>query len=453
MSRAVGRWCWAATLLLAPALGQAQEAAGPQASPDSVAFLQPSAADAGEPARVAAAPAGGDLALALRSIPQLPHANPASPYALSLPITRLDSDAITDEVEVRAHRDGLSLVWTGSALVQQDVAPVYSGVLDEAVLDRDWAGLRWSIGKKVLSWDVGFGFRPLDVVQQENRRALLVYALEGIPGISAEAYGAMSAWTFVLANPGRGTADQPRNDASVAARYYRRIDGIDSYAVARLSRREEAQTGVSMSWVASDSLELHASALYQRRYELALNSLAGPAASQPGAGALLLAPGDPVGTVARSNAARALIGTTVSSADGWSVLAEAWYDGASYATGDWVALRALTARQLALLGLPGVPATAAAGNLAYSTSYYLPSNILRENLLVHTSWKIDQFTPALDLLTTPGDGGVVATVSGAYEGNRMRLDLGMRMFTGRADSAYRQFAVNRIFYLGASFFL
>ena len=33
-----------------------------------------------------------------------------------------------------------------------------------------WA---FSAGKKVLGWDVGFGFRPNDVVQQEARRSLL----------------------------------------------------------------------------------------------------------------------------------------------------------------------------------------------------------------------------------------------------------------------------------------
>jgi hypothetical protein len=398
----------------------------------------------------AATPPKADLALALRTIPQIPHANPDSPYVLGLPITHLAGDSITDQVELRAHRDGVNLIWTGSVQVQQDLAPSYTGVLNEAVLDRDWAGLRWSIGKKVLSWDVGFGFRPLDVVQQENRRALLVYALEGIPGVSAEAYGADSAWTFVLANPGRGSADQPRDDASLAVRYYRRIEGIDSYAVARLSRREEGQAGASGSWVANDNLELHASALYQRRYELSLNALALGAGA---AGEFPLSLVDPIATVARENATRALLGATLSSEDGWSVLAEAWYDGTAYAATDWQALRQLSARQLALLGQPGIPAAAIAGNLAYSSSYYLPSNLLRENLLVHASWKIDQFTPALDLLTTPGDGGVVATVSGAYEGNRMRVDLGLRVFAGRAESAYRQLPVNRIFYLGASFFL
>jgi hypothetical protein len=398
-------------------------------------------------APAAPSPGKADAALALRSIPQLPHGNGQSPYATSLPLTHLAGDSITDEVELRLHRDGWNLVWTGLGTIQQDATPSSAGVLDEAVLDADWAGLRWSIGKKVLSWDVGFGFRPLDIVQQENRRALLVYALEGIPGISAEAFGATSAWTFVLANPGRGEAGQSRDDGSAALRYYRRIDGVDGYAAARLSRRDEAQAGASFTWVASDEIEWHASALYQQRYELSINRLAAAPGAPP------LAAGDPMATVARRQAARALVGTTWTNEDGWSLLAEAWHDGTTYTSADWRALRALDARQLALLGAPGVPPGAVPGNLAYSNSYYLPPNLLRDNLLVHLSRKIDSLTPAFDLLGTPADGGLVATASAAYEGDKFRLDAGLRWFTGRADSAYRELAANRIYYLGASWFL
>jgi len=313
----------------------------------------------------------------------LRRASAVSPWAApGLALTHQAADSITDELELRWHHDRFNLVWTGMGTIQQDAPPASAGVLDEAVLDADWAGLRWSIGKKVLSWDVGFGFRPLDVVQQENRRALLVYALEGIPGVSAEAYGATSAWTFVAANPGRGTADQPRDDASLALRYYRRVDGIDGYAAARLSRRDEAQAGASATWVASAQSEWHASALYQQRYELLVNGLA-----LDGQADAPLAPGDPLRTLARRHAVRALVGTTWTDEDGWSVLAEAWHDGTAYAHGDWRALQALLARQRALLGLPGVPAGAVAGNLAYSSSYYLPPNLLRDNLLVHVSRK------------------------------------------------------------------
>ena len=42
----------------------------------------------------------------------------------------------------------------------------------DTLVDADLAnndlGWQWSAGKKVLSWDVGYGFRPNDVVQQET---------------------------------------------------------------------------------------------------------------------------------------------------------------------------------------------------------------------------------------------------------------------------------------------
>ena len=442
------RWLLALAVLLALATTRAQEAtpppAGAKAGAGSADAAAPGPADAG-------AAASGGAALALRTIPQLPRGNEHSQYASSLPLTHLAGDSITDQLELRLHRDRWSLVWTGQGTVQQDARPAAAGVLDEAVLDADWAGLRWSLGKKVLSWDVGFGFRPLDIVQQENRRALLVYALEGIPGISAEAFGSSSAWTFVVANPGRGEADQPRNDGSLAVRYYQRVEGVDGYAAARLSRREQGQGGASFSWVASDEMEWHASALYQQRYELSLNGLALDAA--PASGAPVLAASDPTRTVARRHALRALVGTTWTNEDGWSLLAEAWHDGTAYARADWTALQRLDARQLALLDAPGVPPGAVAGNLAYSNASYLPPDLLRDNLLLHVTRKIDALTPALDLLGTPADGGLVATLSAAYEGNHFRLDTGLRWFTGRSGSAYRELPIQRVFYLGASWFL
>jgi hypothetical protein len=410
---------------------------------------QPASADPARAQADAATPDPGkpDMAWALRTIPQLPHGNEASPLAPSLPLTQLAADSITDEVELRAHEGGWSLIWTGFDVQQQHAAPAASGVVDELVLDRQWAGAQWALGKKVMSWDVGFGFRPLDVVQQENRRALLVYALEGIPGVSAEVYGADWAWTFVLANPGSEEAALPRNDGSAAVRYFRRVGAADVYAVGRISRRDEAQAGSSFSWVVNDNFEWHASGLYQRRYELELDELA-----LAGTGGPALSEADPMRVFARHNAPLGLVGATWTSEAGWSVLGEAWYDGTAYRASDWAALQTLDARQLALQSAGAAPAAAVAANLAYSTDYYLPVNLLRGNLLLHASWKIDSFTPVLDVLETPGDGGIVVTASAQHEGNRWRLDTGVRAFTGRADSAYRRLPVSRIFYLGLSFF-
>jgi hypothetical protein len=383
----------------------------------------------------------------VRAIPEVHHAYPASPYAPADAITGQGYDRLVDQIELRAHGGGFSLVWTGSAVAQQNAAPAYSGTLNEAYHDSEWRGAHWSIGKKAMSWDVGLAFRPLDVVQQEDRRALYTFALDGIPVIAAEVLDADSAWTVLVANPGSGEARAARDDGSVAARYYRRIGSLDWYAVSRLSRRDRAQAGSSFSWVANESLEWHGSLLYQRRSEKNFNSLALTPGAPP------LSASDP--TVVREdfNAVLALAGGTWTNEAGWSFIAEGWYDGTAYRKSDWDALRALTARQLALRGRPGVPELAIDGNLAYSTRYYQYSNLLRENLLARVSVKIEKFTPSLDVLATPRDGGLVATASCGYEGDRSRVDAGLRVLGGRADSAYRRAPESRVFYIAGSFFL
>src|SRR3569833_1312326 len=86
-------------------------------------------------------------------------------------------------------------------------------VLNELSFERKAADGFITVGRKVMSWDVGYAFRPLDGVQQEDRRALNVINLVGVPLLAYESFSTDSATTFVWSNPGRGKADQPRGDA------------------------------------------------------------------------------------------------------------------------------------------------------------------------------------------------------------------------------------------------
>ncbi|WP_374584098.1 hypothetical protein [Pseudoduganella sp.] len=147
--------------------------------------------------------------------------------------------------------------------------------LNELTYDRAFAGGFLTVGKKVMSWDVGYAFRPLDVVQREDRRALIPLALEGIPMLAWERFDSDSATTFAWANPTRGRADQARDDEAIAIRHYRQRGARDEYAVLRLSRRNVMEAGASFSQVASDGLELHASLLWQQRPAHGGKALAG----------------------------------------------------------------------------------------------------------------------------------------------------------------------------------
>jgi len=150
--------------------------------------------------------------------------------------------------------------------------------VNELAYDGTLAGGFLSVGKKVMSWDVGYAFRPLDVVQREDRRALNPLALEGTPLLAWERFDSDSATTVVWANPTRGraaSASDQRDDEALAIRQYRQRGARDEYAVLRLSRRNGIEAGVAFSQVASDGVELHASLLWQQRPQHGGKALAG----------------------------------------------------------------------------------------------------------------------------------------------------------------------------------
>ena len=128
----------------------------------------------------------------------------------------------------------------------------------------DW---HFTVGKKIVSWDVGQGFRPLDVIQQENRRTLYGSTLEGVRVAMAEKYIGDEAWSIVLANPMKNCQASGQNEAAAALRYYLRQGSTDWHAVARWGLRTGNRGGLAFSSVIGDSLEIHASALYAQRLD------------------------------------------------------------------------------------------------------------------------------------------------------------------------------------------
>lgn len=139
--------------------------------------------------------------------------------------------------------------------------------INELSLERPFGAGFLSAGKKVMSWDVGYAFRPLDVVQQEDRRALYTTSLVGVPMLAWESFDADRAITVVLSNPGSGRKDQPRDDGALAVRLYRQNGARDEYAVLRLSERNGVEGGASFSHVVNEGLELHGSLLWQQRHD------------------------------------------------------------------------------------------------------------------------------------------------------------------------------------------
>ena len=392
--------------------------------------------------------ATADLAYKTRFVGESHGLRADSVFAPGLALTSFGRDRARLEGEARGRVGPLSLLLTGTVSGQQGQPSKSTLLANEAYIDFGSGENRFSAGKKILSGDVGYGFRPIDVLQREVRLQALPPTLEGIPALIWERFTADDAWSVVWANPGHARRGDPRDDGSVALRGYRRWQGADLHGVARASSRYGSELGAAISAVPHESLELHASFLVQRRGER-LAPLAEPASN-----AQLLAQDQALRTVAIEAPRKLLGGLTWTVEDGWSLLGEAWWDGTAPTAGDWSTLARQAARRGALLGRPGVPAIAVSGSIAASTGLFAAPVRTRRGQLARVAWtdpKASGWSASFDLLRTPEDGGWVATAAAAWEGDRVRLDAGLRRFGGKPESSYRLMPEQRVLFVGASY--
>ena len=371
-----------------------------------------------------------DVGVVLRMVPEYHEAERDSLFYLP------DSYAVFNErisrqtVELNYRRNGLSFLGTAGLTVAEGERADSEGIINELYYDAQVLGQDISFGKKIMSWGVGFGFRPLDVIQREARRRLYFWPLEGTPLLAWEHFSADSAWTLVYANPLRGEATERQDDESLALKYYRLLDQVDLHGVARLSERHKLEVGAGFAHVVSDNLSWHGSFLVQQRYQKTLNALIGDET-------VLLSAADPTVTQTFDDGIKALLGFSWTWDSGMSFLAETWYDSEGYSEQEWQALQTLTQRQRALLAQNDIPQAAVYGNIAYNMAYFGQPNLLKQNVLLRLSYDGEKLDPTWDVQYTPEDGGWVSTIGLKYEGNRHRLDMGLRRFGGDESAAYR----------------
>lgn len=326
--------------------------------------------------------------------------------------------------------------------------------LNQAHVAGDLGAWQASVGKKIVAWDVGFGFRPNDVVQQEARRSLVSTQPEGRPLLEVERFGADGAVSLVWVNPHHASAaassDPARQvpfgarESALALRVFQREGSADWFGFARWGEHTRASAGAALAWVVDDAWELHASARALQRHDgWAIDAAAGNA----------LVTANPWREATLGRAMQALVGASWTGEAQQSVLIEAWHDGSVPADDDW---RAWQARNVALAAFgaqPGLPPQAvlgAAGNLAWQATPFNSANLRRDNLLIRLSWQPQRWTWSLDALVTPADRGRVLTAAVQWQGEGVRLNAAWRTFGGPADSLMAQLPQRRIMLLAAA---
>ena len=265
-----------------------------------------------------------------------------------------------------------------------------------------------SLGKKIVSWDVGQAFRPNDVVQQEDRRTLYPTTLEGREVVQVEHYGADAASSLVWVQPQRwgegATAPVASNESAWAARHYQRQGALDLHGFARLGRHSGPSLGAAAAWVADDAWSLTASARWLQRHATAFN---------PQAGATT----------------QLLLGASWTGEQQQSLMIEAWHDGSNPSDADW---RAWQQRNATLQAAHDPLA------LASQASALQANRLRQDNVFLRLAWQPGAWTWSFDTLWMPADHGRMVTVSGQWQGDRWKLYGALRRFAGPDGSLVAQ---------------
>ncbi|MBI5814513.1 MAG: hypothetical protein HZB29_02755 [Nitrospinae bacterium] len=303
-------------------------------------------------------------------------------------------------------------------------------------------GVEASVGKKVASWGMGQGFRPLDVIQREDRQAIEPLDLEGIPMVTIESFSGVSGITLIVGDrswmDGSGVE---KDELEAGLKYSSLLGSADLQIVAHALERKEASAGAGLSIVSGDSFEAHASFNYLPYYTKQFHTLAGQPAG-------LLETHDPYVDVIKHHGAQALIGGSWTWENAVSLMIEAWHDDTAYTKSEWEDILDIAQSQSSLLEA-GVPEEAVYGNINGASRIFKRRNILQDAVMVRLAYGGKDFRPEIYALATPADGGLAVTAAADY-----RLRDGIIMFGavrwlgGNRDSAYAQAGFSEIIYAG-----
>ena len=353
------------------------------------------------------------------------------------------------ETELHLSRKGITAIATAQGRLNETEqtrgthATAWINELYGTVGDGAW---QLSAGRKIVAWDVGYGFRPNDVVQQEKRRNLIGSTLIGRSVASVDYFDAKLAASLVWINPDNifqksETDKSLAEEQALAARIYYRAGGVDLHGFAKYGFQSGTSVGVALAWVATDALELHASARYLQR-NTARQTAGNLPPSQKNSAWL---------AQTQTAIAQVLLGATWTTDEQHSFLLEAWWDGTALSAEKW---RQWSQGNSFLieraLGRPNNQRQLGYQLALQSQALSSASNLQQQNVFARWSWQTSTWQPSVDILWTPQDGGRVVTAAIGWQGDRWHLDGGVRFFGGPNPAVLAQLPSRGAAYLSST---
>ncbi len=318
-------------------------------------------------------------------------------------------------------------------------------LLKELFWQGERAGWDWMVGKRVLSFGVGYARRPLDIFQTNERNAVSLQVNEGIGLISASRFSGSGEFSIMWVDAGIGSLARKHPQSGIAMRWYQLSDETEWQLLTYHDNKRGFTVGGSWVRTQGEHLEFHAEWRYQQHYQPWQHSPQKQTSQQMEPNAPINNWQSPLEQVDQAKGWEALAGLTWANSQGHNVIAEYWYDSRAWHNNQWTDLFELAERQLHS-GPPAAPLRYANGQA------FLVENQHRHNLLLH--WHLDNtdWNPSADIVYTPEDKGVIFTAAVARElDQHWTLGASLRYFGGSSQSVYAQLPSRRVFTLNMEF--
>lgn len=305
-----------------------------------------------------------------------------------------------------------------------------------------------TLGRRISSWGVGYGFRPLDVIQQFDQQTTSQQSPLGKNILALEYFSPMSSWSLVWVNSELSKVDTntKSNDAieSLVMQYSSSRDSYDLHGLLRYNQQNKLQLGLGGVKITTDEIAVHGSLLWSQKYRQLQHQLAGQSS-------ILLAEQFPYDSIEYRQGMQALIGLNWSSLSKHSVIAEYWYNEWAYSQQQWAQIFELAVLQQNILNNTSIPQSAVHRNIAWTaaaTQTQAASQALAQhNLMLQWTYDADHWKPTVNLLLNPADNSNMLTLSVTRSTHLFKFTAGIRTFNGANDSVYGGLIVDRIMFM------
>jgi len=371
---------------------------------------------------------------------------------------------VPDEfIEKTNHQSDQTLEFTGNAAfnstnfnyllsvhnrINDTNSPKTDTSINELYLTHSFGDLELTFGRRIHSWGVGYGFRPLDVIQQYNRQSISRQSDIGKNSLGVEYYSDLSSLSFFWINPmnkvpQNETKEENHQQESLVAKISTSFDNYDFHSLMRVSSENKLQLGAGGVHILNDAIGFHSAILYSQAYEKQIHQLAGETNN-------LLSTSYPYKTESYEHGFHTLIGINWSSINKHSLIAEYWYTDFAYTKQQWNSHFELAGQQQLLLQQSQHPTAAVHGNIAWSAVATQASILSTHNIMLQWSYDADYWKPTINFLYSPVDKSHMITLSTTRTTKLFNLETGIRHFNGTKDSIYGGLILSNTLYLTIS---